>query len=150
MLVRKCEKPNILYSSNEMYYEEYQYSLVAVFKICLFFYFIKWMNQWKAQREKLHIVLKTTVVFLGQSVFHSALHTEQYSSTKSESQNCHFHIQSAILPSDRNNQEMRWAFSNGSTDTMLKHLYLESRKGYVKHHLIHVGTMFSAHILHNG
>lgn len=32
---------------------------------------------------------------------------------------------------------------------MLKHLYLESRKGYVKYHLIHVGTMFSAHILHN-
>lgn len=110
----------------------------------------EWMNEWKGQREKLHIVLKTTIVFLGQSVFHSALHTEQYSSTKSESQNCHFHIQSAILPSDRNNQEMRWAFSNGSTDTMLKHLYLESRKGYVKHHLIHVGTMFSAHILHNG
>lgn len=145
MLVRKRENPNILYSSNEMYYEEYQYSLVAVFKICLFFYFIE------KPREKITHSIKNHNCLLRQSMFHSA---PTLSSTAVPRVNHETVISTYNLLYfpliGRNNQEMRWAFSSKSTDTMFKHLYLESRKGYVKYHLIHGGTMFSADILHNG
>lgn len=52
MLIRKCENPNILDSSNETYYEKYQYSLVAVFKICFFTLLSEWMSEWMNEKPR--------------------------------------------------------------------------------------------------